>query len=312
MRDEFLYIEKYRPRTVEECILPEKLKSRFRAMVEVGQFQNMLLFGSAGTGKTTVAKALCDDVESQYLFINASKENGIDTLRTKITNFVSTVSMINNNRKTVILDEADNMSPALQAGLKSFIEEYSSNAGFILTCNHRNKVIEPLQSRLLNIEFNLEEDKQKMMVAYMKRIRFILEEEGIEYNPEVLAELIKHFFPDLRRILNELHGYANEGKIDTGILAHLHETDVRFILDLLKEKDFATARSYFHEHADGINTTVFVRDMYDALPDYFEGENYLNAVLVLDDFDTKSYTTANKLVSIVAMCIRLIIECDFK
>lgn len=312
MVEEFLFVEKYRPRVIEECILPDDLKTRFLDIVKQGEIQNMLFYGGAGCGKTTVAKALCDDVGCSYLFINASKENGIDTLRTKITNFVSTVSLKDNKRKIVILDEADNMSPAMQNALKAFIEEYSYNAGFILTSNHRNKIIDPLLSRLLNIEFNLEAGGDVLKAKYMKRITEILDNEKIKYDPAVVAKLIQHFFPDLRRILNELQGYSTNGDINTGIFAHIYEANIDNIMGFMAKRDWASMRKYFEEHAESININNFVVDMYDSLDTYIEDVSKPEAVLILGRFDRDVYFSSSKMIAIIAMCTDLMINCKFK
>jgi replication factor C small subunit len=312
MLEEFLFVEKYRPKTIEECILPDIMKTRFQGMVEDGDLQNMLFFGHAGAGKTTVARALCDQIGCDTLFINASKENGIDTLRTKITQFVSSVSLLSGKRKMVILDEAGNMSPAMQNALKSFIEEYSDNAGFILTSNHRNKIIDPILSRTLNIEFNLKLGGAEMMAKYMTRVLEILDKEKIKYDPAVVAKLIAHFFPDFRRVLNEIQGYSASGEINSGIFAHINEADADKIMGYLAKKDWANMRKYFEEHAESINIENFVSDMYELLDKYIKNISLPEAVMIIAEFDRDSYFATNKMISNISMCTKLMTECEFK
>lgn len=312
MLEEFLFVEKYRPRKIDDCILPDDLKQRFKGMVVEGDLQNMLLYGHAGGGKTTIARALCEEVGCDTLFLNASKENGIDTLRTKITSFVSSVSLANGKRKMVILDEAGNMSPAMQNALKSFIEEYSDNAGFILTSNHRNKIIDPLLSRTLNIEFNIKAGGAVMMSRYMTRVREILDTENIKYDPAIVAKLIQHFFPDFRRVLNEIQGYSSGGEINSGIFAHISEADVEKIMGYIAKKDWANMRKYFEEHAESINLENFVSDMYNTLDRYVKNISIPEAVMIIAEFDRDAYFATNQMITIIAMCTRLMLECEFK
>lgn len=312
MRDEFLWTEKYRPKSIEECILPPALKKTFQSFVDAGESQNLLLYGGAGAGKTTVALALCDDLGTKPLFINASNENSIDTLRTKVTRFVSTGALMDGQtRKMVIFDEADNMSPAFMSALRSFIESYSDNAGFIFTCNYQNKIIDPLRSRLLNLEFNLEDDKMNMMAKYMKSMRSILTEEGIEYEPQVLAKLIQMFFPDFRRTLNEIQRYSIGGRIDTGIFASIKELDVDQIMTHMKNGEWGKMREYFEQHGESIDPVGFVDQIYKTLDKYLVGQSIPEAILIIDDYDTKSYQSVNKKVSLIAVCTRIMAECVF-
>ena len=233
--NDILWVEKYRPQTILDCILPNELKSTFQKFVENEEIPNLLLTGTAGVGKTTVAKAMLEEIGCTYMMINGSEESGIDTLRTKIKNFASTVSM-DGKRKYVILDEADYLNPqSTQPALRGFIEEFSKNCGFILTCNFRNRIIEPLHSRCSTVEFRIpNEQKPKLAMNFMKRVQDILEKENVTYNQKVVADVIGKFFPDWRRCLNELQRYSATGSIDAGILVNLSDTSIKELVSFIR------------------------------------------------------------------------------
>ena len=249
--NEFLWVEKYRPQTISECVLPNRLKDVFQSFVDQKEIPNMLLCGTAGTGKTTVARALCNELDCDYIVINGSDESGIDVLRTKIRDFASTVSF-GGKTKVVILDEADYLNPnSTQPALRAFIEEFSKNCRFIFTCNFKNRIIEPLHSRTTVVEFKLKkEEKPQMASAFMARISNILGEENIEYSEKVLAELLMKYFPDYRRTLNELQRYSKFGAIDEGILSNIAEVNMKGLCDSLKDKDFKKMRQWVSNNVD--------------------------------------------------------------
>ena len=235
---EYLWVEKYRPKTIDECILPESIKSTFQSMVDSGESQNLLLSGSAGCGKTTIAKALCNELDTDNIIINCSEDGNIDTLRTKIRNFASTVSL-SGAKKIVILDEFDySNAQSTQPALRGFIEEFSNNCRFILTCNFKNRIIEPLHSRCTTVNFSVpKKEKPKMASHFMDRVKYILDEEGVPYEEKVLAELIMKHFPDFRRVLNELQRYSISGSIDVGILTQIGEIHIKDLVTHMKSKD---------------------------------------------------------------------------
>ena len=249
--NDILWVEKYRPQNIKDCILPNELKSTFQQFVENEEIPNLLLTGTAGVGKTTVAKAMLEEIGCTYMMINGSEESGIDTLRTKIKNFASTVSM-DGKRKYVILDEADYLNPqSTQPALRGFIEEFSKNCGFILTCNFRNRIIEPLHSRCSTVEFRIpNEQKPKLAMNFMKRVQDILEKENVTHNEKVVADVIGKFFPDWRRCLNELQRYSVSGSIDAGILVNLSDTSIKELVSFVKDKDFKSCRQWVVHNLD--------------------------------------------------------------
>ena len=243
--NEFLWCEKYRPQLIQDVILPKNIKTTFEDIVNGGELHNMLLTGTPGLGKTTVAKALCNELKLDYLLINGSEESGIDTLRTKIKQFASTISL-QGGYKVVILDEADYLNPqSTQPALRGFIEEFSANCRFILTCNFKNRIIEPLHSRCSVIEFNLaKKDMPPLLAVMMQRIEYILNEEGVSFEKQVLAELIMKHMPDWRRVINELQRYSTSGTIDSGILVQLSDVSIDNLMSALKDKNFKAMRQW--------------------------------------------------------------------
>jgi DNA polymerase III delta prime subunit len=312
MSDQFLWVEKYRPKTIDECILPESLKQTFKEFIASGQLPNFLFSGTAGVGKTTVAKALCNEVGAEYLLINGSEESGIDILRTKIKSFASSVSLTD-SKKVVILDEADYLNAnSTQPALRGFIEEFSANCRFIFTCNFKNRIIEPLHSRCSVVEFKIDnKDKQTIAAGFFKRATNILKDENIEFDPKVVAEVVTRHFPDYRRILNELQRYSVTGKIDSGILVNLSDESYRELVKNLKEKDFTSVRKWVAKNSD-IETTQLFRDLYDKAVEFLEPKSIPQLVLILADYQYKAAFVADHELNTVAAMTEIMIQCQFK
>ena len=310
--NEMLWVEKYRPTTIEDAILPSELKKTFQKFVQNGESPNLLLSGSAGCGKTTVAKAMLEQLGCTYMMINGSEESGIDVLRNKIKNFASTVSL-EGGRKYVILDEADYLNPqSTQPALRGFIEEFSKNCGFILTCNFRNRIIEPLHSRCSTVEFRIPAgEKPQLAMDFMNRCEVILNNEQIHYNKKVVATLIQKFFPDWRRVLNELQRYSASGEIDAGILVNLSEDSVKELLSFLKNKEFTNVRRWIVNNLDNDPSRIY-RRIYDSLYDNLDSRTIPNAVLVLADYSYKSAFVADQEINLLACMTELMQNCNFK
>lgn len=313
MKDEIIFVEKYRPQTIDECILPVDLKNMFKEFVANKKFPNLLLSGPPGTGKTTVAKALCNELGYEWLMINASLEGNIDKLRTDITRFASSISLFDEGYKVIILDEADYLTPATQPALRGFIEEFSKNCRFILTCNFKNRIIPPLRdSRLSNIDFSIEsKDAVKLMAGFMKRVQYILKKEEIEYEPKVIAELIKRFFPDYRRILNELQRYGSSGKIDSGILSTLIDADITDLVKYLRKKDFGKMRKWVATNTDTNPNSIF-RRIYDSMYDFMKSESIPQAVLIIADYQYKAAFVVDQEINLTACLTELMVEINYK
>jgi len=308
--NEFLWVEKYRPRKLEDCILPASQKTIFLEMLAKGEIQNMLLCGGAGMGKTTVARALCEELQTDYIIINGSEESGIDVLRTKIKQFSSTVSF-SGKPKVVILDEADYLNPnSTQPALRAFMEEFSSNCRFILTCNFKNRIIPPLHSRAAVIEFKLPKaDKPKIASAFFKRVNEILSIEKVEADGKVVAKVIEKHFPDYRRVLNELQRYGASGKIDEGIFVSLGETNLQELIASLKDKDWKKMRTWVVNNIDNDPQTIF-RKLYDVLCD--EVIQIPQLVLLLADYQYKSAFCADQEINLVACLTEIMAAVEFK
>ena len=309
---EFLWVEKYRPNTIEECILPSQLKKDFEEILKQGEIQNLLLTGTAGTGKTTVAKALCKQLDLDYLLINGSEESGIDTLRNKIKQFASTVSL-QGGYKVVILDEADYLNPqSTQPALRGFIEEFSANCRFILTCNFQNRVIEPLHSRCSVIEFNIpKKEAENLCSKMMARLFVILDKEGIQYEVPVLAELIMKHVPDWRRVINELQRYSVSGVIDSGILVQLSDTSLNDLMIFLKEKNFKQMRKWVADNMDSEPAALY-RKVYDNMYDYVDSSSIPQLVLILADYQYKNAFVADHELNTVACLTEVMAGVKFK
>jgi|TARA_B100001094_G_C18148781_1_gene782425 DNA polymerase III delta prime subunit len=312
MMEEYLWVEKYRPRKIDDCILSEDIKSTFGEMVDSGESQNLLLCGGPGCGKTTVAKALCNELESEFIMINCSEDGNIDTLRTTIRNFASTVSMTG-GKKVVILDEFDySNAQSTQPALRGFIEEFSKNCRFILTCNYKNRIIEPLHSRCTIVEFKIPtSEKPKLAMGVMNRVKYILDNENIEYDDKVLAQLIMKHFPDIRRVLNELQRYSVGGVIDVGILSQFAEISLKELVGFMRSKEFSKVRSWVVDHMDNDQTQVF-RTIYDGLYDNLKGHTIPEAVLILAEYQYKSAFVADQEINMVACLTELMMRCEFK
>lgn len=308
--EHLLFCEKYRPKTIQESILPERLKKIFQEYVNQKNIPNLLLSGSAGVGKTTVAKAMCQEIGCDYLVINGSDENGVDTIRYKIKNYASSMSLAG-GRKVVIIDEADYLTPNAQAILRNAIEEFSINCSFIFTCNYKNRIIEPLHSRCAVVDFSLKSDeKTKMASQFFKRLQFILHNENIEFQDAVLAELIKKYFPDFRRIINELQRYSQFGKIDSGVLTQISDVSIAEIIKYIKEKDFNSIRKWVASGEYDSNT-VF-RQIYDSLYDIMKPQSIPQAVLILADYQYKHAFVADSEINLVACLTEIMVNCEIK
>ena len=310
----FIWVEKYRPKTIEECILPESAKQMFQEFLNKGEIPNMLLAGPPGIGKTTVAKALCNELGVDVYVINGSDEGRfLDTVRNNAKNFASTVSLTSDSKhKVIIIDEADNTSNDVQLLLRAFTEEFSGNCRFIFTCNFKNKIIEPLHSRCAVVEFGIG-GKQKPAIAasFFKRIQQILDAENIEYDHKVLVELVNKHFPDWRRVLNECQRYSVSGKIDAGILATFSDVAVNDLIKNLKEKNFPEVRKWVVSNMDN-DTTVLMRRIYDACYTSLENNSVPAAVLVLAKYQYQSAFVADQEINMLACLTELMVECNFK
>jgi DNA polymerase III delta prime subunit len=312
MLDEFLWVEKYRPKTIDECILPDGLKETFRAFVSQNDIPNLILSGSAGVGKTTVARAMLDQIDADYIVINGSMNGNIDTLRTEILNFASTVSFTG-RRKYVILDEADYLNAnSTQPALRNFMEEFSRNCGFILTCNFKNRIIEPLHSRCSLIEFKItKDDLPKLASQFMKRIIHVLNTERITFDKSVVAELISKHVPDWRRVINELQRYSVNGSIDTGIFVNLSDDNIKVLVNYLKNKNFAEMRKWVAENSDTDTTTTF-RKLYDMSNDVVKSNSIPELVLILAEYQYKAAFVADPEINLVAAFTRIMIDIEFE
>jgi DNA polymerase III delta prime subunit len=311
--EQFLWVEKYRPQKIDECVLPESLKNTFKEYIAQGELPSFLFTGTAGVGKTTVAKALCNEIGAEYIMINGSDEGrSIDILRTTIRGFASTVSLTD-SKKVVIIDEADYMNPqSVQPALRSFIEEFSANCRFIFTCNFKNRIIEPLHSRCAVVEFKIDnKEKQEIAATFFKRATSILKQEEVEFDPKVVAELITKHFPDYRRILNELQRYSVSGKIDSGILVNMSQESFKELVKLLKEKNFTEVRKWVAKQSDMDTTTLF-RELYDtATANMVEG-SIPQLVLTLADYQYKAAFVADHELNIMAALTEIMANCKFK
>jgi DNA polymerase III delta prime subunit len=311
--EEFLYVEKYRPKTVSDTILPEKLKSVFQKFVEQKNVPNLILSGRAGVGKTTIARAMLEEIGCDYIIINGSLNAQIDRLRTDIANFASTTSFVG-GRKYVIIDEADYMSAThTQPALRNFIEEFSANCGFIMTCNFKNRIIEPLHSRCSVIDFSIpKEEIPKLAACFWKRTCHILDKEGVQYDPKVVAEFINSHFPDWRRCLNELQRYSSMGKIDSSILAAKSNDNIDVLVGYLKNKNFTDMRKWVSDNSD-VDSTELYRKLYDILPTKIKSTSSVSdAIIILAEYQFKEAFVANSVINRVACLSILMAEVDWK
>jgi DNA polymerase III delta prime subunit len=309
---EFLWAEKYRPHTVEDCILPDRIKKLFQSYVDKKSVPNLMLTGSAGVGKTTVAMAMCEEIGLNHLFINSSEERGIDTLRTKIKGYASTISLTG-GRKVIILDEADYLTPDAQAALRGTIEEFSENCTFIFTCNFKSRLIDAIHSRCSVIDFTLlPDEKPRMALQLFKRLENVLRQEGVEYVKEVLQQIVGKFFPDYRRTLNELQRYGSTGSLDAGTLSQIH--DVRRISDLmgfLKEGNFAETRKWVVSNSDIEPARIF-RKIYDGMYDYMKSESIPQCVIILAKYQYQAAFCSDGELNLVACLTEIMVDVEFK
>ena len=310
--EDFLWVEKYRHKTIRDCILPDELKKTFGLFVQDKHIPNMILSGGPGVGKTTVAKAMIDEIGSTYMMINGSEESGIDVLRTKIKNFASTVSL-EGGRKYLIIDEADYLNPqSTQPALRGFMEEFHKNCGFILTCNFKNRLIPPLHSRCSVIDFIIpNEQKPKLASRFFARVGDILNSEGVKFEPKAVAELMNKFFPDWRRVLNELQRYSASGQIDAGVLVNLSENNLNELYGHLKDKNITEVRRWIVNNLDNDPVRIF-RRIYDSLYDYLDSSTIPHAVVILGEYQFKSAFVAAQEINLLAFFTELMGQVKFK
>jgi len=310
--NDFLWVEKYRPKTIEETILPPELKTVFQRFVTDGTIPNLLLCGSAGVGKTTVAMAMLEEVKADYILINGSLNGNIDTLRNEIANYASTISFTG-GRKYVILDEADYLNPnSTQPALRGFIEEFSKNCGFILTCNFKNRIIDPLHSRCSVIDFKISKnEKAKLAMQFMKRAGTILDTEGVSYDKAVVAEVIQKYFPDWRRVLNEFQRYAASGAIDSGILTNMTQASIKDLILNMKSKNFTEVRKWAKNNLD-TDVNYLYNEFYESATEYVDPAYIPALVLLIAKYQYQNSFAANAEINFVAFCAETMIEIKFK
>ena len=313
MENSLLWVERYRPSTIDDCILSDTIKNTLKDLVKDNTVPNLMFTGPAGVGKTTVARAICDMTNSDYIIINGSDEGRmIDTLRTKMTQFCSTISLSGGSRKVVIIDEADYSNPdSVQPAMRGFIEKFAENCSFIFTCNYKNRIIEPIHSRCAVVDFVLPKDeKPEIASKFMERCKHILSSENIDYDERVVVQLINKHFPDFRRVINELQRYSTSGNIDSGILANIGELNLNQLVSSLREKNFQNMRKWVATNVDNDPATVY-RKIYDKLYEVLEKSSIPQAVLIIANYQYKSAFVADQEINLVACLIELMAECEF-
>ena len=308
----FLWVEKYRPTSIDACILPNSLKDSFSEFVKNKHIPNLILSGGPGIGKTTVAKAMVEQIGATWMMVNGSEESGIDVLRTKIKNFASTVSL-EGGRKYIILDEADYLNPqSTQPALRGFMEEFHKNCGFILTCNYKNRLIEPLHSRCSVVDFIIAKgDKPKLASDFFNRVKMILSDENVKFDQKVVAELLNKYFPDWRRILNELQRYSASGQIDAGILVNLSEVNINELMVALKKQEFTNVRKWIVNNLDNDPVRIY-RRIYDSLYDNIDKSTIPHAVIILAEYSYKSAFVADQEINLLACFTEIMAQVKFK
>ena len=307
-----MWVEKYRQTTIDACILPNSLKESFSEFVKDGHIPNLILSGGPGVGKTTVAKAMVEEIGATWMMINGSEESGIDVLRTKIKNFASTVSL-EGGRKYIILDEADYLNPqSTQPALRGFMEEFHKNCGFILTCNYKNRLIEPLHSRCSVVDFIIAKgDKPKLASDFFNRVKNILSDENVKFDQKAVAELLNKYFPDWRRILNELQRYSASGQIDAGILVNLSEVNINELMESLKKQEFTNVRKWIVNNLDNDPVRIY-RRFYDSLYDHIDKSTIPHAVVILAEYSYKSAFVADQEINLLACMTEIMAQVKFK
>jgi len=311
---DFIWVEKYRPDKIDDCILPTSIKKTFQGFVDAGEIPNMLLSGPPGIGKTTVAKALCKELGVDYYVINGSDEGRfLDTVRTNAKNFASTVSLTSDSKhKVIIIDEADNTTSDVQLLLRASIEEFSRNCRFIFTCNYKNKIIEPLHSRCSVVDFSInKKDKPTIATQFFSRLTYILEKEKVETDKKVVAQLINKHFPDWRRVLNECQRYSVSGKIDSGILVTFSDVSIDELTKNLKEKNFSSVRKWCVDNLDN-DPAVLLRRVYDALYSTLKNSSIPSAVLIIGRYQYQIAFVADQEINLLACLTEIMVECEFK
>jgi len=310
--EDFLWTEKYRPKTIGECVLPSGLKQTLSEFISKGDLPNMILSGGPGVGKTTAAKAMLDELGLTYMFINGSEESGIDVLRTKIKNFASTVSL-HGGRKYLIIDESDYLNAqSTQPALRGFIEEFHKNCGFILTCNYKNRLIPPLHSRCSVVDFTIQKsEKKELAEQFFQRVMNVLVVEDVKFEPKAVAEVINKFFPDWRRVLNELQRYSVSGRIDAGILIDISEVNIKELMQSMKQKEFTNVRKWIVNNIDNDPTRLF-RRLYDNLYDYMDGSSIPHVVVILGEYQYKAAFVADQEINMLACLTEIMARGKFK
>jgi len=314
MMNDFLWVEKYRPHTIEDCILPTSMKKVFTGFVEQGEIANLMLSGPPGVGKTTVAKALCEELGLSYIVINGSDEGRfLDTIRTKVRNFATTKSLVGGGaHKVVIIDEADNTTHDVQLSLRTFVEEYHTNCRFIFTCNFINKIIEPLHSRCTVVDFRIKQaEQQKLQAQFFDRLKGILDASGVTYEDKVVVKLIQRYYPDWRRLLNEAQRHSAGGSLDAAVLCDIADVNIEELIRAMKNKEFTTVRKWVVNNMDS-DPNIIMRKVYDNLVNYIEGSTIPPAVLVLAKYQYQVAFVADQEINLLACLTELMVECKFK
>lgn len=311
MREQMLWTERYRPQKIEDCILPESIKQTFQEFATQGKIPNLLIAGSAGVGKTTIAKALCKEVGCDFIIINGSDENGIDVLRGKIKNYASSVSL-SGGRKVIIIDEADYLNPnSLQPALRNAIEEFSINCSFIFTCNYKNRIIEPLHSRCAVVDVKInKEDKAKLMAQFFKRVCWILEQENVTYNKDVVAQVLAKYYPDNRRVLNELQRYSISGSIDAGLLSQVSDIQITPLIKALKAKSFGDVRKWLVDNLDN-DSHVIYRKLYDNMYDFLKPSSIPQLVLLIGKYQYQTAFVVDHEINLMAFFVEMLVDLEF-